>query len=53
MPELFSAILAIAFTLVLCVYAYMTDTERPRAVAMQPAHGEPNPQSTRIRRETR
>ena len=51
MSEVLSAVLAIAFTLVLCVYAYMTDRDRPRAVAMQPAHGEPNPHSTRIRRQ--
>jgi hypothetical protein len=51
MPEIFSAILAVAFTLVLCVYAYATDRDRPSNLAMQPAHGEPNPHSTRTRRE--
>jgi hypothetical protein len=53
MSEFLSAALAIVFTLVLCVYAYITDRDRPRAVAIQPAHGEPNPQSTRIHREIR
>ena len=51
MPEVLSATLAIVFTLVLCVYAYMTDPERPRTIAMQPANGEPNPHSTRSRHE--
>lgn len=49
MPEFLSAALSVAFVLVLCVYAYATDRERPRAVVMQPAHGEPNPKSTRAR----
>lgn len=49
MPEFLSAALAFAFVLVLCVYAYATDPDRPRAVVMQPAHGEPNPKSTRVR----
>ena len=49
MPEFLSAALAVAFVLVLCVYAYATDPERPRTVALQPAHGEPNPRSTRRR----
>ncbi len=49
MPEFLSAALSVAFVLVLCVYAYATDRERPRAVVMQPAHGEPNPKSTHAR----
>lgn len=47
MPEFLSAALTVAFVLVLCVYAYATDTERPRAVVIPPAHGEPNPYSSR------
>ncbi|MFC5864887.1 hypothetical protein ACFPT7_21445 [Acidicapsa dinghuensis] len=49
MPEFLSAALTVAFVLVLCIYAYATDAERPRAVVVQPAHGEPNPKSTRVR----
>lgn len=47
MPEFLSAALTVAFVLVLCVYAYATDTDRPRNSVILPAHGEPNPHSTR------